>query len=80
MDILNRVTKLVAYHADATEDQVKLETKLNGDIGLDSLDQVEIMMGAEDEFGVMITDEDAVRITTVQQLVDHLATYPSLRG
>ena len=40
------------------------------DLGADSLDTVELVMALEDEFGTEIPDEQAEKITTVQQAID----------
>lgn len=51
---------------------VQPETKLREDLGGDSLDAVEITMQLEDDFGISILDEDAEKLNTVQQIVDHV--------
>ena len=38
----------------------------------DSLDEVEIIMLVEDEFGIQIKDDDAEKLTTVQSMIDHV--------
>ncbi|XP_051789531.1 acyl carrier protein, mitochondrial-like [Erpetoichthys calabaricus] len=43
------------------------------DLGLDSLDQVEIIMAMEDEFGFEIPDSDAEKLMTPQEIVDYIA-------
>ncbi|MEE6521055.1 hypothetical protein FKM82_019063 [Ascaphus truei] len=43
------------------------------DLGLDSLDQVEIIMAMEDEFGFEIPDADGEKLMTPQEIVDYIA-------
>ncbi|XP_057310756.1 uncharacterized protein LOC130648706 [Hydractinia symbiolongicarpus] len=50
--------------------KVTLEAHFINDLGLDSLDVVEVVMAFEDEFGIEISDEEAEKIFTVQQAVD----------
>lgn len=46
------------------------------DLGLDSLDAVEVVMAIEEEFGVEIPDAEADAITTVQQAVEYISKTP----
>ncbi len=52
--------------------QVKIESHLMNDLGLDSLDHVEIIVAVEDEFGIMIEDVDTEKIFTVNDIVDQV--------
>jgi len=48
------------------------EARFVEDLGADSLETVELIMGLEDRFGVSISDEDAEKIRTVQAAVDYI--------
>ena len=71
-DIEERVKKIVAEQLGANEADVKLESSFVDDLGADSLDTVELVMALEEEFECEIPDEDAEKITTVQQAVEYV--------
>lgn len=71
-DIEPRVKKIVAEQLGANEADVKLESSFVDDLGADSLDTVELVMALEEEFECEIPDEDAEKITNVQQAVDYI--------
>lgn len=71
-DIEQRVKKIVAEQLGANEADVKNESSFVDDLGADSLDTVELVMALEEEFGCEIPDEDAEKITTVQQAIDYV--------
>ena len=48
------------------------ESSFVDDLGADSLDTVELVMALEEEFEIEIPDEDAEKITTVQQAIDYI--------
>ena len=54
------------------EDEVTPQASFVDDLGADSLDVVELVMGLEEEFDVEIPDEDAEKITTVQEAVSYI--------
>jgi acyl carrier protein len=71
-EIEARVKKIVAEQLGANEADVKLESSFVDDLGADSLDTVELVMALEEEFECEIPDEEAEKITTVQQAVDYV--------
>ena len=54
------------------EGDVKNESKFIEDLGADSLDTVELVMGLEEEFDTEIPDEEAEKITSVQEAIDYI--------
>ena len=69
MSTFDRVKKVVVEQLDVAEDEVTPQASFVDDLGADSLDVVELVMGLEEEFDVEIPDEDAEKITTVQEAV-----------
>ena len=63
--VADKVKKIVVDQLGVSEDQVTPEAKFIEDLGADSLDQVELVMAFEEEFGADIPDEDAEKLTSV---------------
>lgn len=70
--VAQRVTKIVADQLGVPENEVKPESSFVEDLGADSLDTVELVMALEEEFEAEIPDEQAEKITTVQQAIDYI--------
>ena len=67
-----RVKKIVAEQLGVNEAEIKNESSFVDDLGADSLDTVELVMALEEEFEMEIPDEEAEKITTVQQAIDYI--------
>ena len=72
MATFDKVKKVVVDQLDVSEDEVTPQASFVEDLGADSLDVVELIMGLEEEFDVEIPDEDAEKITTVQEAVSYI--------
>ena len=72
-----RVRKIVIEHLGATEEQATNEASFVDDLGADSLDTVELVMALEEEFECEIPDEEAEKITTIQQAIDYVNAHSS---
>ncbi|MBQ3494197.1 MAG: acyl carrier protein [Clostridia bacterium] len=70
MMTLEKVKQLIASQLGISEDKITPDARLIEDLGADSLDTVEMLMTLEDEFGVSIPDEDAVKLKTVASIVE----------
>ncbi|MDO5096257.1 MAG: acyl carrier protein [Peptostreptococcaceae bacterium] len=70
--MLERVIAVLADKLSKDEAEIKAESNIKEDLGADSLDMVEVIMGLEDEFGIEISDEDAAKISTVGEIVAYL--------
>lgn len=67
-----RVGKIIVEQLGVKEEEVTPEASFVDDLGADSLDTVELVMALEEEFECEIPDEEAEKITTVQQAVDYI--------
>jgi acyl carrier protein len=67
-----RVKKIVAEQLGVNEADIKNDSSFVDDLGADSLDTVELVMALEEEFECEIPDEDAEKITSVQQAIDYI--------
>ena len=67
-----RVKKIVVEQLGVKEDEVSNASSFVDDLGADSLDTVELVMALEEEFECEIPDDQAEKITTVQQAVDYI--------
>ena len=70
-----RVKKIIIEQLGVKEEQVTNEASFVEDLGADSLDTVELVMALEEEFELDIPDEDAEKITTVQQAIDYIVSH-----
>jgi acyl carrier protein len=73
--IEERVKKIVVEQLGAKEEDVTNSASFVEDLGADSLDTVELVMALEEEFETEIPDEQAEKITTVQQAIDYIQAH-----
>ncbi|OJA10832.1 hypothetical protein AZE42_00258 [Rhizopogon vesiculosus] len=76
--IQSRVLNVLKGFEKVDADKVRLTTSssFTDDLGLDSLDAVEVVMAVEEEFAIEIPDAEADEIKTVQQAIDYIAKTP----
>ena len=67
-----RVMEIVCDQLHVDKEKVKRDTKFIEDIGADSLDIVELVMEFEEEFDITIPDDQAEKIKTVGEAIDHI--------
>ncbi len=70
--VLDRVRELAAAQVAMNPAEVTPDSRLIEDLNYDSLNQVELVMEIEDEFGVTITDESAENVKTVRDAAEVL--------
>lgn len=74
MDTFDQVKEVIVEKLGVDADKVTPEARFVEDLGADSLETVELIMGLEDKFGISISDEDAENIRTVQAAVDYISS------
>ena len=70
--IEERVRAIVVEQLGVKEEEVSGDASFVDDLGADSLDTVELVMALEEEFSCEIPDNEAEKITTVQQAIDYI--------
>lgn len=73
-EVQSKLKETVMDRLNAEEDQIKPEASFVEDLGADSLDIVELIMGIEEEFNIEIPDEDAEKLTTVGEAMEYVKT------
>ena len=74
-NIEQRVKKIVAEQLGVNEADIKNESSFVDDLGADSLDTVELVMALEEEFECEIPDDDAEKVTSVQQTIEYIISH-----
>ncbi len=67
-----KIKKLIAEQLCISVEKVTDDADITKDLGADSLDVVELLMAFEEEFGVSISDEEATKIKTVNDVVSYI--------
>jgi acyl carrier protein len=70
--VFEKVKTIIAEQLQVEESDVTLESSFIEDLGADSLDIVELVMALEEEFDIVIPDEDAEKIRTVGEAVNYI--------
>ena len=70
-EVQSKLKEIVMDRLNAEEDQIKPEASFVEDLGADSLDIVELIMGIEEEFDIEIPDEDAEKLTSVGEAMNY---------
>ena len=70
-EVVSKLNAIVSDRLDVEADQVTPEKSFVEDLGADSLDIVELIMGIEEEFDIEIPDEDAEKLTSVGEAMNY---------
>ena len=68
--VFDKIKSIIVEQLDADENDVKMESNIQDDLGADSLDVVDLVMSIEENFDIEIPDEDVENIKTVGDIID----------
>ncbi len=74
-EIFETVKKLVVEELQVEESKVTMDSSFESDLGADSLDAIELVCSLEETFGVQISDDEAMDLKTVKQIVDYIESH-----
>lgn len=77
MTVEERVKTITASKLDAGAKEISSTDRLFEDLGLDSLDVVELLVAFEEEFGIKIPPQDAEKLHTVQDVINYVNAHKS---
>ena len=70
--MLENMKEIIAEQLNCDADSITLETNFKDDLGADSLDVFQIIMGIEEEFDIEIDQEEAEKIVSVGDAVEEI--------
>lgn len=70
--MFEKVREIISEKLNVDPDEIKLESSIVDDLGADSIDLIELIMNLEEEYGISISDEEAVKLKKVGDVVDFI--------
>ena len=67
-----KVKEIIMDNINCSEDKITLEANLKDDLGIDSLDSMELMMAVEDAYGITVPEEELPNLTSVKAIVEYV--------
>ena len=72
MDVLSKVQRIIAHQLKSQPNRITPQAHMQKDLGADSLDALEILNQMEEDFNIKISEEDARKMSTVQDTVEYI--------
>ena len=73
--VFDRVKEIIAEQMNIPESKISLDTDIIKDLGADSLDIVEMLMNLENEWGLVIDDEDVPKLQKIKNVVAYIEAH-----
>ncbi len=70
--VFDKLKEIIAEQLEVEESEIEVTSSFQDDLDADSLDVVELIMAIEDEFDIEIPDEDAEKISTVEDAIEYI--------
>ncbi len=70
--IFETLRKMIANQTGMDESKITMQSDILNELGLDSLDIVELIMSAEEEWGIIVDDEDVTSFKTIADVVNYI--------
>ena len=67
-----KVKEIIMDTISCSKDKITLEANLKDDLGIDSLDSMELMMAVEDAYGITVPEEELPNLTSVKAIVEYV--------
>ena len=72
MDMFEKVVELLVEELQLNREDIKKDSELSGDLGINSIELADLVMICEERFGIEINDDDSKNFVTVGDVVDYL--------
>ena len=73
--IFETIKNLIVDELQVDPEKVTIDASFESDLGADSLDAIELVCALEETFGLSISDEEAMDLKTVKQIVDYVEAH-----
>lgn len=70
--MFEKVRAIISDKLNVDQEEIKMESSIVDDLGADSIDLIELIMNLEEEYGISISDEEAVKLKTVGDVVEFI--------
>lgn len=72
MNVMEQITAILAESFGLSPDEIQADSRLEADLGINSLELAELALRCDEEFGVEIEDEDIHRLITVGDVANYI--------